>query len=157
MRFWRRTGSPVRAWGICPEMPTQCGACARREAPHRWRKLTAKGHWLLQRCTLLTFRPMRSSSTEKPGRYPRKRPGFSVACLDYLQFGDAASCDVRFDSQRRRLVLGFEADNAAHQIRRERDGELITRWKYFCMRLTRDACVRLRLTRRCSQLRRNAG
>jgi hypothetical protein len=68
---------------------------------------------------------------EKPGRYPRKRPGFSVACRYYLLFGDTASFDARFGFQRRRLVLGFEADNASHIYRRERDGELITRRKYF--------------------------
>ena len=90
---------------------------------------------------MLTFSLSSVHVNKKPGRYPRKRPGFSVACRDYLLFGDIASFDVRFDFQRRRLVLGFEADNAAHMYRRERDGELIMRRKYFCMRLV-SGCLR---------------
>jgi hypothetical protein len=38
------------------------------------------------------------------------------------------------EREQRRHILGFEAEVAAHQIRRERDGELIARRKYFCMR-----------------------
>jgi|RhiMethySRZTD1v2_1073278.scaffolds.fasta_scaffold587012_2 hypothetical protein len=39
-------------------------------------------------------------------------------------------------------ILGFEAEVPAQQIRRERDGEVITRRKNFVRVLSRDACVR---------------
>jgi len=43
--------------------------------------------------------------------------------------------------ERRRHILGFEAEVAAHQVRREWAGEFIIAMKYFCIRLA-SGCLR---------------